>query len=140
MTAGSVAGGPDTLVDHVLRRVFEGTERYDDVAILAARLEPVGADVLDLRLPADREGIRQMRARLGGWLGDLGAEPDLRNDVLLAAWEACANAVEHAQGPASATFSVHADLNGRMLRLESRTPAVGGPQRRAPPIAASASR
>jgi anti-sigma regulatory factor (Ser/Thr protein kinase) len=117
VTAGSVAGGPDTLVDHVLRGVFEGTERYDDVAILAARLEPVGADVLDLRLPADREGLRQMRAQLGVWLSDLGAEPDLRNDVLLAAWEACANAVEHAQGPASATFSLHADRNGQMLRL-----------------------
>ena len=117
VTAGSVAGGPDTLVDHILRGVFEGTERYDDVAILAARLEPVGADVLDLRLPADREGLRQMRAQLGVWLSDLGAEPDLRNDVLLAAWEACANAVEHAQGPASATFSLHADRNGQMLRL-----------------------
>ena len=117
VTAGSVAGGPDTLVDHVLRGVFEGTERYDDVAILAARLEPVGADVLDLRLPADREGLRQMRSRLSVWLSDLGAEPDLRNDVLLAAWEACANAVEHAQGPASATFSLHADRNGQMLRL-----------------------
>ena len=117
VTAGSVAGGPDTLVDHILRGVFEGTERYDDVAILAARLEPVGADVLDLRLPADREGLRQMRAQLGVWLSDLGAEPDLRNDVLLAAWEACANAVEHAQGPASATFSLRADRNGQMLRL-----------------------
>ena len=50
----------------------------------SARLEPVGADVLDLRLPADREGLRQMRARLGVWLSDLGAEPDVRNDVLLA--------------------------------------------------------
>ena len=58
-----------------------------------------------------------MRSRLGVWLSDLGAEPDVRNDVLVAVWEACANAVEHAQGPASATFSLHADRNGQMLRL-----------------------
>jgi serine/threonine-protein kinase RsbW len=116
-TAGSVAGGPDTLVDHVLRRVFDGTERYDDVAILAARLEPVGADVLDLRLPADRDGLRQMRTQLGVWLGELGARPEVRHDVLLAAREACANAVEHAQGPASATFGLHAQRDGQVLRL-----------------------
>jgi len=116
-TAGSVAGGPETLVDHVLRGVFDGTERYDDVAILAARLEPVGADVLDLRLPADRDGLRQMRSRLGVWLTQLGAGPEVRNDVLVAAWEACANAVEHAQGPGSATFGLHADRDGQMLRL-----------------------
>jgi serine/threonine-protein kinase RsbW len=116
-TAGSVAGGPDTLVDHVLRRVFDGTERYDDVAILAARLEPVGADVLDLRLPADRDGLRQMRTQLGVWLGELGARPEVRHDVVLAAWEACANAVEHAQGPASATFGLHAHRDGQVLRL-----------------------
>jgi len=116
-TAGSVAGGPDTLVDHVLRGLFDGTERYDDVAILAARLEPVGADVLDLRLPADREGLRQMRSRLGVWLGELGTEPVIRNDVLLAAWEACANAVEHAQGPASTTFGLHVQRDGQLLRL-----------------------
>jgi GAF domain-containing protein/anti-sigma regulatory factor (Ser/Thr protein kinase) len=116
-TAGSVAGGPDTLVDHVLRRVFEGTERYDDVAILAARLEPVRADVLDLRLPADREGLQQMRTQLGAWLDGLGSRPEVRNDVLLAAWEASANAVEHAQGAASGTFGLHAQRDGQLLRL-----------------------
>ena len=116
-TAGSVAGGPDTLVDHVLRGVFEGTERYDDVAILAARLEPVAADVLELRFPADRDGLRQMRSRLAEWLGALGAEPVIRNDVLLAAWEACANAVEHGRGAASTTFGLHAERDGQLLRL-----------------------
>jgi serine phosphatase RsbU (regulator of sigma subunit)/anti-sigma regulatory factor (Ser/Thr protein kinase) len=116
-TAGSVVAGPDTLIDHVLRRVFEGAERDDDVAMLVVRLEPLGADVLDLRLPADRDGLKRMRAALGDWLDELHAGPELRHDVLLAAWEACANAVEHAQGPASATFSLHADRDGSVVRV-----------------------
>jgi anti-sigma regulatory factor (Ser/Thr protein kinase) len=37
--------------------------------------------------------------------------------VLLAAWEACANAVEHAEGPASATFSLHAGQEGALVRV-----------------------
>jgi anti-sigma regulatory factor (Ser/Thr protein kinase) len=116
-SAGSVAAGPDTLIDHVLRSAFGDAERDDDVAMLVVRLEPHGADVLDLRLPADRDGLRRMRATLGEWLVELGAEPEALHDVLLAAWEACANSVEHAQGPASGTFTLHADRDGDAVRL-----------------------
>jgi len=116
-TAGSVSASPDTLIDHVLRGVFDGVERDDDVAMLVVRLEPTRSDTLDLQLPADHEGLRRMRAALAEWLADLGADTDLRHDVLLAAWEACANAVEHAQGPASATFSLHASREGALVRV-----------------------
>jgi serine/threonine-protein kinase RsbW len=116
-TAGSVNASPDTLIDHVLRGVFDDVEREDDVAMLVVRLEPLSTDVLDLRLPADRDGLLRMRAALGEWLTELGADADLRHDVLLAAWEACANAVEHAQGPASAMFSLHASREGPLVRV-----------------------
>jgi serine phosphatase RsbU (regulator of sigma subunit)/anti-sigma regulatory factor (Ser/Thr protein kinase)/uncharacterized protein YigA (DUF484 family) len=115
--AGSVDAGPDTLVDHVLRGVFEDAEREDDVAILVARLERVRPKALDLVLPADRGGLGRMRATVDTWLVDLGAGADARHDVLLAAWEACANAIEHAQGPASATFSFHAEHEADVVRL-----------------------
>jgi anti-sigma regulatory factor (Ser/Thr protein kinase) len=116
-TAGSVSAGPDTLIDHVLRGAFGDAEREDDVAMLVARLEPLSADALELRLPADREGLGRMRARLDEWLGELGAGPDIRHDVLLAAWEACANAVEHARGPEGRTFTLHAEREDDMVRL-----------------------
>jgi anti-sigma regulatory factor (Ser/Thr protein kinase)/GAF domain-containing protein len=116
-TAGSVSASPDTLIDHVLRGVFDGVERDDDVAMLVVRLEPTRSDTLDLELPADHEGLRRMRGALAEWLADLGADTDLRHDVLLAAWEACANAVEHAQGPASAMFSLHASREGELVRV-----------------------
>ena len=133
--AGSVSASPDTLIDHVLRGVFDGVERDDDVAMLVVRLEPLPADALELRLPADREGLLQMRAALGDWLAELGADPDLRHDVLLAAWEACANAVEHAQGPASGTFSLHAGHEGPVVRVRIadtgrwRAPGAGAGER-----------
>jgi serine phosphatase RsbU (regulator of sigma subunit)/anti-sigma regulatory factor (Ser/Thr protein kinase) len=116
-TAGSVIAGPDTLIDHILRGAFGDAEREDDVAMLVVRLEPLGTEALHLRLPADDEGLRRMRATLGEWLGELGARPDVRHDLLLAAWEACANAVEHAQGPSAATFSLHADHEDEVVRI-----------------------
>jgi GAF domain-containing protein/anti-sigma regulatory factor (Ser/Thr protein kinase) len=116
--AASVDAGPDTLIDHVLREAFSGSERGDDVALLVVRLEPHAQDAFALELPADRDGLRRMRETLETWLGELGAGPDVRHDVVLAAWEAAANAVEHAQGPASGTFSVRAGHDGEIVRLE----------------------
>jgi GAF domain-containing protein/anti-sigma regulatory factor (Ser/Thr protein kinase) len=131
VAATSVDAGPETLADHVLRDVFAGAERGDDVAMLVARLEPLPQDALVLELPADRAGLRRMRQALEAWLGELGAGADVRHDVVLAAWEACANAVEHAQGPDSATFSVRAGHDEGVVRLEvadtGRWRAPGGP-------------
>ncbi len=130
-TAGSIDAGPDTMIDHILRGAFQGAERDDDVAILIARLEPLALGVLDLTLPADRAGLRRMRDALDNWLGELGAGADVRHDVLIAAWEACANAVEHAQGPASGTFDVRARHDEGVVRLEvadtGRWRVPGGP-------------
>jgi GAF domain-containing protein/anti-sigma regulatory factor (Ser/Thr protein kinase) len=117
-SAGSFDTGPDTMIDHILRAAFRGAERHDDVAILVARLEPLPHGVLDLTLPADRAGLRRTRDALDTWLGEVGAEADVRHDVLLAAWEACANAVEHAQGPATGTFGIRAERRGDLVRLE----------------------
>jgi GAF domain-containing protein/anti-sigma regulatory factor (Ser/Thr protein kinase) len=130
-SAASVDAGPDTLIDHILRDAFAGAEREDDVAMLVARLEPLALGVFDLTLPADRAGLRRMREALDTWLTELGAEADVRHDVVLAAWEACANAVEHAQGPASATFRLQGAHDGAVVRLEvadtGRWRAPGGP-------------
>jgi GAF domain-containing protein/anti-sigma regulatory factor (Ser/Thr protein kinase) len=134
-SAGSFTAGPDTLIDHILRGAFGGAEREDDVALLVVRLEPLDANVLDLRLPADPDGLRRMRTTLGEWLGELGAEPEARHDVLLAAWEACANSVEHAQGPSNGTFTLHAEREDDVVRLRVtdsgrwRVPGVGPGER-----------
>ena len=49
-----------------------------------------------------------MRTSLRSWLAAAGVVPAEVEDIVLAAWEACANAVEHAQEPARETFDLEA--------------------------------
>jgi anti-sigma regulatory factor (Ser/Thr protein kinase) len=53
-----------------------------------------------------------MRQSLRHWLADAGADRDEEYDVLVAATEAAANAVEHAYGPVDASFEIELSLAG----------------------------
>jgi anti-sigma regulatory factor (Ser/Thr protein kinase) len=64
----------------------------DDVALLVYR-HPVP---LTLHFDADSRELKTARAALRVWLDRAGATPEVAQDVLIAAGEACANAVEHA--------------------------------------------
>jgi anti-sigma regulatory factor (Ser/Thr protein kinase) len=52
------------------------------------------------------DALDAMRAELRGWLADAGLVTDAAEDVVLAAWEVCANAVEHAVEPTGAVTVV----------------------------------
>ena len=99
---------PDAFVDDILGWAFSGDERGDDVALLAARLSTVAVADLSLTLPARADGLVKMRTSLRSWLAAAGVVPAEVEDIVLAAWEACANAVEHAQEPARETFDLEA--------------------------------
>jgi GAF domain-containing protein/anti-sigma regulatory factor (Ser/Thr protein kinase) len=103
---------PDALVDDILDWAFAGDERGDDVALLAVRLTAAPVDDLSLTLPARADGLVQMRTSLRSWLAAAGVVPAEVEDIVLAAWEACANAVEHAQEPARETFELDAARDG----------------------------
>ena len=45
------------------------------------------------------ETIFEMRIALRRWLADVGLDTEAADDVVLAAWEVCVNAVEHAVKP-----------------------------------------
>ena len=47
-------------------------------------------------LPATRECLAGLRARLRGWASRMGLAPRQITDIVLATGEACANAIEHA--------------------------------------------
>jgi anti-sigma regulatory factor (Ser/Thr protein kinase) len=79
----------------------------DDAALLLARSLPLSAS-LRTRLPADVESIPLMRRLLGRWLHEAGATQSEAEDLALAASEACANAIEHAYGPAPGILEVSA--------------------------------
>ena len=56
--------------------------------------------------PADVESIPLMRRLLGRWLHEAGATQAQAEDLALATSEACANAIEHAYGPAPGLLEV----------------------------------
>jgi len=96
----------DSLVDGLLP---DGPAQ-DDAALLLARGLPL-TDSLLTRLPADVESIPLIRRLLGRWLREAGATQAEAEDLSLATSEACANAIEHAYGPAAGILEVSASLS-----------------------------
>ena len=99
---------PDALADYVLAHAFREHERSDDVAVLVGSPpdRSVGAAGADASVRAGRAAHGTGRAsRLAGAGGVDGADA---HDIVLATWEACANAVEHPEDPARAVFTLEA--------------------------------
>ncbi len=114
-------GDADELVDCVIEALIGGNDRADDVAVLALRLAAAAVADLGIVVPASKDGLVDMRARLRSWLDDGNVGDDAAGEVVLATWEACANAIEHAQEPSKATFRLDARLDDAdWIRLEVR--------------------
>ncbi|SED15831.1 PAS domain S-box-containing protein [Amycolatopsis tolypomycina] len=85
----------------------------DDVALLLYRRS---IPPLDFEFAAHPDHLASTRRWLRGWLENAALDPDLAQDVLVAAGEACANAVEHAYRDGSgATAHLAARLTGAHL-------------------------
>jgi serine phosphatase RsbU (regulator of sigma subunit)/anti-sigma regulatory factor (Ser/Thr protein kinase) len=108
---------PEQLVEYVVERLVGSTERGDDIALLAFRLLAVAPEPLDLRVPSDVEALGLVRDSLRIWLEGTSATPADAHDLVLAAWEACANAVEHAREPAGEHVTVRADVSDGLVRI-----------------------
>jgi len=103
--AGAATQGGMSLADAVLARVRLDTSLEDDVALLAIESRPL-SDQLALTLDAQPAVLSSLRRGIGRWLAAHGVAAEARFDVALAVSEASANAIEHAYGPADATFAV----------------------------------
>lgn len=106
--AASGPRDPERLAEHVLEHLIGDDERRDDVALLAARLLPVAPRPLDLRLEGGDASLRHAREAIRLWLEGAAPTGMDAHDIVLAAWEACANASEHA--PSDSGFRVRAEL------------------------------
>ncbi|HEU0336251.1 MAG TPA: GAF domain-containing protein [Gaiellaceae bacterium] len=111
---------PEQLVEAVIADCLGDQDRGDDVAVLVMRLSERPVADLELRLPADPASLVVVRAELREWLALTPATEAEASDVVLAAWEACANAVEHAQLPNASTFALEASSIGRSVFLRVR--------------------
>ena len=88
----------------------------DDVALVAARMPPLGDD-LHTSWPATSESLVSVRRLLRRWLAFHGAGEEELYDIVVACQEACANAVEHAYGPGHAHFDVEAEHREGQIRV-----------------------
>ncbi|WP_067500342.1 SpoIIE family protein phosphatase [Actinoplanes sp. TFC3] len=82
----------------------------DDVALLLYR-QP---GPLELDFPAEATRLAPVRSALRGWLARAGVDPMTAQNVLVAAGEACANAIEHG----------HRHAQGGMVRLRAAATAT----------------
>jgi anti-sigma regulatory factor (Ser/Thr protein kinase)/GAF domain-containing protein len=119
LRAAVVAGprDPEQLVEHVLAAMVGGAERDDDIAILAVRVFAVAPRELDLRVPNTTASLDVVRDALRAWLEGAPTDRAESEEIVLAAWEACANAVEHAQDPGTDVVRVVAALDDARVRI-----------------------
>ena len=138
--AAEAPGDPERLVDHVLDRLVGDDVRGDDIALLAVRLLAAAPAPLDLRLPATLQSLDVVRDALRLWLENAPLSEEQAHEVVLAAWEACANAVEHPQEARKHVFTLAAraddgprpDRRHRLGHLAQR-PQPSGPWARPAP-------
>jgi serine phosphatase RsbU (regulator of sigma subunit)/anti-sigma regulatory factor (Ser/Thr protein kinase) len=108
---------PEELVEHVLTRMVGDAERGDDIALLAVRLMAVAPQPLRLRVPSSTDSLKLVRDALRIWLAGASMSRLDAHDVVLAVWEACANAIEHAVDPGGDYVDVRADIFDARVRI-----------------------
>jgi serine phosphatase RsbU (regulator of sigma subunit)/anti-sigma regulatory factor (Ser/Thr protein kinase) len=111
-------GGVEALCTKLVARLLP-RERHDDVAMLAARVEPL-PERLNGRWPAERSVLVAVRQLLRRWLRAQGASADESYDIVVACQEACANAVEHAYRPGRHCFELDATHDDGRVRVTVR--------------------
>jgi serine phosphatase RsbU (regulator of sigma subunit)/anti-sigma regulatory factor (Ser/Thr protein kinase) len=120
-------GSVEALCTKLVERLVPD-ERHDDVAMLAARVEPV-PERLTGRWPAERSVLAGVRQLLRRWLATRGASTDEIYDIVVACQEACANAVEHAYRPGQHSFELDATYDGGRVRVTIRDEGSWRPPR-----------
>lgn len=94
--AAGIATAPlEEAVRTLTSTLLDDEHGRDDVCVL---LLTWGEGGFERDLSADLSGLSEVRADLGCWLHQRGADDDARDDLVLAASEALANAAEHGSG------------------------------------------
>lgn len=107
-TARTLADELSTYVDGVLSAMIGAGGHGDDVAVLAVRIDQSLLEPLELAIRPESHALPLMRAELERWLADAAVAGSDARDIVLATWEAGANAVEHAHLSPEETVRVRA--------------------------------
>ncbi len=111
---------PEQLVEHILERLVGTDEREDDIAMLAVRVLPVAPQPLHVRIPSEVDALDLVRDALRAWLAGSSLDRRESQDVVLAVWEACANAIEHSGDHEDAHVDVRADVTDSKVKSRRR--------------------
>ncbi len=109
---------PERLLEHVLDRVVGESARGDDIAMLAVRLFPVAPRPLELRVQGRPSSMGLVRDALRTWLETAPVTRAEAEDIVLATWEACANAIEHPVDTTDELVTVRVALTDSIVRVE----------------------
>jgi len=71
-------------------------------------------------VPPSLDALPSMRRELRAWLTGLDVPAPVANDIVLAAWEVCANAIEHPVHPSPPKVAVEAEAVPRGIRVAVR--------------------
>jgi PAS domain S-box-containing protein len=93
---------PETVADRLLAGLIEEVPQDDDVAVLCVRAASIVPPFLS-SMPARPDALWQIRRDVRSWLLEAAVSEEVREEVVLACNEACANAVEHAYVNVSST-------------------------------------
>jgi anti-sigma regulatory factor (Ser/Thr protein kinase) len=107
----------ERMLEHVLDELVVGSERADDIAILAARFLPVAPRPLDLTVRSGDDALHLVRDAVRTWLEGTELVRTEAEEVLLAVWEVCANAMEHASSPLEDTVRVRATTDDSRIKV-----------------------
>ena len=122
----------EQLVEHVLAELIGSGQRGDDIALLALRLLTVAPKPLRVRIPNDLTSLDLVRDAVRTWLTGTDLTREDGHAVVLAVWEACANAIEHASEPNGDYVEIRAEVTGSGVRfVVDDTGAWKAPTRRA---------
>jgi PAS domain S-box-containing protein len=108
--------GPEHLCDGLVRGLLPAGAASDDVALLALHSPPLG-DRFNLQLTADAARLASMRALLRRWLRHVDATDSELGEILIAAGEAAANAIEHGSESPDRHFQVSGSAAGGEVEL-----------------------
>jgi GAF domain-containing protein/anti-sigma regulatory factor (Ser/Thr protein kinase) len=103
----AVVATADAMCTHITEALVPELGTADDVALVVVRTEPL-QPTLQLRMPAEPSVLVYVRRALRRWLVGHGASAEDVSALVLAAGEACANAIEHAYAPRRAAYELHA--------------------------------
>jgi anti-sigma regulatory factor (Ser/Thr protein kinase) len=114
--ASSAPDDPEVKCRAIIRQLTEGREIADDIAVLAVQSVGLG-ERLEVDFHAKAEQLAGIRHLLRRWITANGGTDDDCAAFAIAVTEACANAIQHAYGPADADIGVRTALEGDLATV-----------------------